>query len=78
MGKPSLAGKLVVAISSRALFDLTESHRIYTVEGVDAYHRYQVLHEDEVLAWRWKSVLDMKSQFAEQHGVQVRLRKVLG
>src|SRR5919107_323869 len=25
-----LAGKLVVAISSRALFDLTESHRIYT------------------------------------------------
>ncbi len=50
MGKPSLAGKLVVAISSRALFDLTESHRIYTAEGVDAYHRYQVLHEDEVLA----------------------------
>ena len=50
MGKPTLAGKLVVAISSRALFDLTESHRIYTVEGVDAYHRYQVLHEDEMLA----------------------------
>ena len=50
MGKPTLAGKLVVAISSRALFDLTESHRIYTVDGVDAYHRYQVLHEDEVLA----------------------------
>ena len=50
MGKPTLAGKLVVAISSRALFDLTESHRIYTVEGVDSYHRYQVLHEDEVLA----------------------------
>ncbi len=50
MGKPTLAGKLVVAISSRALFDLTESHRIYTSEGVDAYHRYQVLHEDEMLA----------------------------
>ena len=49
MGKPTLAGKLVVAISSRALFDLSESHRIYTVEGVDAYHRYQVLHEDEIL-----------------------------
>ena len=50
MGKPTLAGKLVVAISSRALFDLTESHRIYTDEGVDAYHRYQVEHEDEMLA----------------------------
>ena len=49
MGKPTLAGKLVVAISSRALFDLTESHRIYTSEGVEAYHRYQVQHEDEML-----------------------------
>ena len=50
MAKPTLAGKLVVAISSRALFDLTESHRIYTEAGVDAYHRYQVEHEDEILA----------------------------
>ncbi len=50
MPKPTLAGKLVVAISSRALFDLTESHRIYTEDGVDAYHRYQVEHEDEILA----------------------------
>src|SRR5689334_22632563 len=50
MPKPTLAGKLVVAISSRALFDLTESHRIYTVDGVDAYHRYQLEHENEILA----------------------------
>jgi 5'-nucleotidase len=50
MPKPTLADKLVVAISSRALFDLTESHRIYTEDGVDAYHRYQVEHEDELLA----------------------------
>jgi 5'-nucleotidase len=50
MPRPTLADKLVVAISSRALFDLTESHRIYTEAGVDAYHRYQVDHEDEVLA----------------------------
>jgi 5'-nucleotidase len=50
MPRPTLAGKLVVAISSRALFDLSESHRIYTESGVDAYHRYQVAHEDEVLA----------------------------
>jgi 5'-nucleotidase len=50
MPRPTLADKLVVAISSRALFDLTESHRIYTEAGVEAYHRYQVEHEDEILA----------------------------
>jgi 5'-nucleotidase len=41
--------KLVVAISSRALFDLEESHRVFEREGVDAYCRYQIAHEDEVL-----------------------------
>jgi 5'-nucleotidase len=50
MAKPTLADKLVVAISSRALFDLAESHRVYTEAGVDAYHRYQVEHENELLA----------------------------
>ncbi|GIS88909.1 MAG: hypothetical protein CM1200mP18_16190 [Gammaproteobacteria bacterium] len=41
--------RLVVAISSRALFDLEESHRVFTEEGVDAYCQYQISHEDEVL-----------------------------
>ena len=50
MSAPTLAGKLVVAISSRALFDLTESHRVYTELGVETYHRYQIEHEDEMLA----------------------------
>src|SRR6202795_863426 len=50
MPKPTLADKLVVAISSRALFDLTESHRIFVEQGVDAYQRYQIEHEDEFLA----------------------------
>ena len=50
MSAPTLAGKLVVAISSRALFDLTESHRVYTDLGVESYHRYQIEHEDELLA----------------------------
>ena len=45
----SFDGKLVVAISSRALFDLREPP-IFTEQGVDAYHRYQVEHEDEILA----------------------------
>ena len=42
--------RLVVAISSRALFDLSESHRVFVEQGVDAYHAYQVSHENDVLA----------------------------
>ncbi|NBA93696.1 5'-nucleotidase [Pseudomonas sp. R5(2019)] len=48
MGK-GLGDKLVVAISSRALFDLSESHRVYLTEGVEAYRQYQIEHEDEIL-----------------------------
>jgi 5'-nucleotidase len=41
---------LVIAISSRALFDLEESHALFEREGVDAFASYQRSHEDEVLA----------------------------
>jgi 5'-nucleotidase len=41
--------KLVVAVSSRALFDLDESHRIFETEGKEAFCRYQIEHEDETL-----------------------------
>lgn len=44
-----LGGKLVLAISSRALFDLSESHRIYETQGVEAYRQYQIDHEEETL-----------------------------
>ena len=46
----SLERRLVVAISSRALFDLEESHQIFTTQGLEAYSRYQIEHEDDVLA----------------------------
>lgn len=42
-------GKLVVAISSRALFDLEESHRVFAEDGIEAYCRYQIEHEDDIL-----------------------------
>jgi 5'-nucleotidase len=42
--------KLVLAISSRALFDLSESHKVYLSSGVEAYRQYQIEHEDEILA----------------------------
>jgi 5'-nucleotidase len=32
------------------LLDRAASHRVYTEAGVDAYHRYQVEHEEETLA----------------------------
>lgn len=41
--------KLIVAISSRALFDLDESHRIFEAQGKEAFCRYQIEHEDETL-----------------------------
>ncbi|MEM9532433.1 MAG: 5'-nucleotidase [Pseudomonadota bacterium] len=39
----------VVAISSRALFDLDQSHQLFEAEGVDAYSRFQIDHENDVL-----------------------------
>ncbi len=41
--------KLVVAISSRALFDLDESHQVFQNEGLAAYSQYQIDHEDDLL-----------------------------
>ncbi|BBD80247.1 5'-nucleotidase [Aerosticca soli] len=48
---PAAAGdnRLVVAISSRALFDLAESHALFEREGLDAYRAYQIAHENEIL-----------------------------
>ena len=42
--------KLVIAISSTALFDMAESHNIYEQQGVVAYADYQRQHEDEILS----------------------------
>lgn len=41
--------KLVIAISSRALFDLSESHLIFEQQGLEAYQQYQISHENEPL-----------------------------
>lgn len=40
---------LTVAISSRALFDLSESNYVYENEGLEAYRQYQIGHEDQIL-----------------------------
>jgi 5'-nucleotidase len=41
--------KLIIAISSRALFNLEEGHDIYMKQGVEAYCQYQREHEDDLL-----------------------------
>ncbi len=45
----TLDGKLVIAISSRALFDLDASNQIFEDDGEDAYTKYQIQHENELL-----------------------------
>ena len=50
MAIPLLQQRLVVAISSRALFDLDQSHRIFEQQGIEAYCQYQIEHEEEILS----------------------------
>lgn len=45
----TISEKLVIAISSRALFDLDESHHIFEQEGIDAYLKYQISRENDIL-----------------------------
>jgi 5'-nucleotidase len=45
----SLEDKLVVGISTRALFDLTAENEIFEKQGVEAYRAYQREHENECL-----------------------------
>ena len=47
--QPQLDEKLVIAISSRALFNLDDSHQVYEREGLQAYSEYQVAREEEPL-----------------------------
>lgn len=45
----SLDDVLVIALSSRTLFDLEDSHRVFEAEGVEAYSAYQIEHENDIL-----------------------------
>ena len=44
-----LKTKLVIAISSRALFDLSESHGVFEEKGLEEYRKYQVENENNPL-----------------------------
>lgn len=46
---PTLEDKLIIAISSRALFDLDESNNIFETLGLEEYTKYQIAREEEPL-----------------------------
>lgn len=41
--------KMVIGVSSRALFDLTVENEIFETQGLEAYCRYQIEHEQDIL-----------------------------
>jgi len=72
-GKP-----LVVAISSRALFDLDESHAVFETQGLEAYAEYQISRENEILqpgeAFQLvRKLLALNSGVPRHQGVEVIL-----
>jgi 5'-nucleotidase len=70
--------KLVIGISSRALFDLDDSHKIFEKEGVDAYKEHQILNEDKILDpgnafGLVKKILDINNLYDSKDRVEVIL-----
>lgn len=70
--------KLVVAVSSRALFNLDESHAIFEAQGKEAYCLYQVEHENEILQPGFgfslvKKFLDINQAFPDAPLVEIIL-----
>ena len=45
----SLDNKVVIAVSSRALFNLDDSNKLFEEQGLEAFTQYQIEHEDEIL-----------------------------
>lgn len=44
-----ISNKLIIAISSRALFNLDDSHQIFEKDGIDAYWKFQIANENNIL-----------------------------
>jgi 5'-nucleotidase len=70
--------KLIIGISSRALFNLDESHEIYKKEGLDSYRDYQIANEEETLepgqAFSLvKKILSINSLYKDRQRIEVIL-----
>ncbi|MBE5868598.1 MAG: 5'-nucleotidase [Lachnospiraceae bacterium] len=71
-----LENRLVVGVSSRALFDMTVENGIFESQGVEAYCAYQREHEEELLKpgpgfGLIKALLDLNRLFDDQKRVEV-------
>ena len=76
MTKPE--SKLIIGISSRALFDLDESHEIYEKDGVESYKQYQIENEEKTLkpgeAFHLvKKILSLNSYYNNDKRIEVIL-----
>lgn len=63
-----LQDKLVIAISSRALFDLEDENQIFEERGLEEYIKYQLEHEDDPIPRGTgypliKALLDLNKKF---------------
>jgi len=70
--------KLVIAVSSSALFDLSESDKVFREQGAKAYKAYQEEHLDDVLgkgvAFPFvRRFLSINDRFTEEQPVEVVL-----
>lgn len=45
----TLKDKIVIAVSSRALYNLDASNKVFESEGIEKYAEYQLAHENEIL-----------------------------
>ena len=70
--------KLVIAVSSSALFDMQDSDAVFRQEGEEAYRKYQRKHMDDPLkegvAFPFiKRLLNLNASFPEEQPVEVIL-----
>jgi len=70
--------KLIIGISSRALFNLDQSHEIYEKEGLESYRDYQIANEDVTLepgeAFSLvKKILSINSLYTDKQRIEVIL-----
>ncbi|PKL42213.1 MAG: 5'-nucleotidase [Candidatus Riflebacteria bacterium HGW-Riflebacteria-1] len=70
--------KLVIAVASSALFDLSESDRVFQEKGCDAYHRYQRQKQNVALkqgvAFPFvRRLLNINKRFAGRQPIEVVL-----
>lgn len=70
--------KLIIGISSRALFNLDASHEIYLKDGLEAYQKYQIDNEDKTLEPGMafplvQKILNINSFYPDQNRIEVIL-----